>query len=158
MIEQIIEILTKNNQTIATMESCTGGALVSAITDIPGASEVLKSSIVTYSNEAKIDFGINPETIDKYTVYSEEVATEMAYYASLQANSTYGIGITGQIGRKDPNNEGGNLNLVHISIYDSVNETYKNFNYSLPKSLSRKEAKEHLINEVILPNILNFIK
>ena len=52
--KNIIEILTKNNETIATMESCTGGGVANAITSIEGASSVLKFSAVTYSNEYKI--------------------------------------------------------------------------------------------------------
>ena len=50
-LEQIVKILTNNNQTISTMESCTGGALANAITNIEGASNILKFSAVTYSNE-----------------------------------------------------------------------------------------------------------
>ena len=52
-MEEIIEKLIKNNKTISTMESCTGGGVANAITNISGASEVLKFSAVTYSNELK---------------------------------------------------------------------------------------------------------
>ena len=54
-MKDIVEILTKNKETISTMESCTGGAIVNEITNIPGASEVLKCSVITYSNEYKMD-------------------------------------------------------------------------------------------------------
>ena len=50
-MKEIIERLIKLNKTISTMESCTGGGVVNEITNIPGASEVLKFSAVTYSNE-----------------------------------------------------------------------------------------------------------
>ena len=52
--KRIIKELTKRGETIATMESCTGGGVADAITSIEGASEVLKFSAVTYSNEGKI--------------------------------------------------------------------------------------------------------
>ena len=77
-MKEIIELLTKNEETISTMESCTGGGIANAITNVPGASEVFKYGAVTYANEFKIKMGINKETIEKYTVYSQEVADEMS--------------------------------------------------------------------------------
>ena len=53
-VSKLVVKLTKNKKTIATMESCTGGGVANIITNIPGASEVLKFSAVTYSNEYKI--------------------------------------------------------------------------------------------------------
>ena len=60
------------------MESCTGGGVANAITNCEGASEILKFSAVTYSNEYKIKMGVSSEVIDKYTVYSMETADEMS--------------------------------------------------------------------------------
>ena len=74
----VVKILTQRKETIATMESCSGGAIVNSITNIPGASEVLKFSAVTYANEFKIKMGVLKETIDKYSVYSMAVAKEMS--------------------------------------------------------------------------------
>ena len=92
--KEIVEMLKISKKTIACMESCTGGYLANEITNISGASEVLKVSLVTYSNEYKIKFGVNKQTIDKYTVYSNETAEEMAKTVSDFANSDFGIGIT----------------------------------------------------------------
>ena len=86
------------------MESCTGGFIASSITDIDGSSEILSFSAVTYSNEYKIKLGVNQETIDVYSVYSKEVAEEMAKNITDIALSDYGIGITGKINRSDKNN------------------------------------------------------
>ena len=58
-LEEIVKILTKQNKTVSTMESCTGGCLANAITNIPGASEILKFSAVTYSNEFKEKMGVD---------------------------------------------------------------------------------------------------
>ena len=74
MYKSIVEKLGVLNKTIATMESCTGGAVASEITNCPGASEVLKFSAVTYSNEYKIKMGVNADVIEKYSVYSMETA------------------------------------------------------------------------------------
>ena len=77
-MKEIVELLIKKHKTIATMESCTGGFIASSITDIEGASEVLSFSAVTYSNEYKIKLGVSAKTIDTYSVYSMNVAREMA--------------------------------------------------------------------------------
>lgn len=144
---EVVEALTKNKETIATMESCSGGAIVNAITNIPGASEVLKYSAVTYANEFKIKMGVNKETIDKYSVYSMEVAKEMSKNISLFANSTYGIGITGKINRADPYNNSGEDNKIFISIYNSKNDTYNTFNL-IAKDMDRIGNKEYIVTSV----------
>ena len=77
-MKDIVLLLKKKNKTISTMESCTGGGVANAITNIEGASEVLKYSAVTYSNEFKIKMGVSSEVIDKYSVYSMETAMEMS--------------------------------------------------------------------------------
>ncbi len=77
-MDYVVNYLLKNHLTISTMESATGGEVASSITNIPGASEVLFFSAVTYSNEYKIRFGVPKEVIDKYTVYSKETARSMA--------------------------------------------------------------------------------
>jgi len=110
-MKQIVEILTKNNETISFMESCTGGALANEITNIEGASKVFKLSYVTYCNEAKILNGVDKDLIDKYTVYSKKVAASMAKACSISSNSTYGVGITGELGKND--------DKVYIGIYSS---------------------------------------
>lgn len=104
-MEEIVRLLKQNNKTISTMESCTGGSIASAITNIEGSSEVLKFSAVTYSNEFKIKMGVDKTIIDKYTVYSPEVANEMSKNISNFTSSNYGIGITGQLNRYDPYNK-----------------------------------------------------
>ena len=76
-MKKVVDRLKDLNKTVATMESCTGGFVASSITDIEGASDVLKFSAVTYSNEYKIKMGVSSEIIDKYSVYSKEVAREI---------------------------------------------------------------------------------
>lgn len=98
--EKIVRLLKGKNKTLSFMESCTGGFLASKITNISGSSEVLKVSLVTYSNEYKIKFGVAKEIIDKYTVYSIETAKEMAKNVTLFANSNFGVGITGELRKR----------------------------------------------------------
>ena len=103
-LREIIKILTEKDKTISTMESCTGGGVANAITNIEGASEVLKFSAVTYSNEYKIKMGVDANIIDKYSVYSIKTAEEMSKNISAFANSNYGVGITGKLNRKATHN------------------------------------------------------
>lgn len=126
-MKEIVELLIKNHKTIATMESCTGGFIASSITDIEGASEVLRFSAITYSNEYKIKLGVSAKTIDTYSVYSMNVAREMAKNISEFAQSDYGIGITGKINKKDENNLFGDDNKIFYSIYDKENDKFYDF-------------------------------
>ena len=128
-MKEIVELLIKKHKTIATMESCTGGFIASSITDIEGASEVLRFSAITYSNEYKIKLGVSAKTIDTYSVYSMNVAREMAKNISEFAQSDYGIGITGKINRKDENNLFGDDNKIFYSIYDKENDKF--YDYTL---------------------------
>ena len=143
----VVKILTQRKETIATMESCSGGAIVNSITNIPGASEIIKFSAVTYANEFKIKMGVLKETIDKYSVYSMAVAKEMSKNISLFANSTYGIGITGKINREDPYNKSGENNKIFISIYNKNNDTYNIFSL-IAKDADRISNKDYIVEEI----------
>lgn len=123
-MKDVVNFLIEKKMTIATMESCTGGFVVSSITDIDGSSNVLKFSAVTYSNEYKIKMGVSKEVIDKYSVYSINVAREMAKKISDFANSDIGVGITGKINRVDENNLFGDNNKIFYAIYDKNNDKY----------------------------------
>lgn len=123
-MKDVVNLLIEKKMTIATMESCTGGFVVSSITDIDGSSNVLKFSAVTYSNEYKIKMGVSKEVIDKYSVYSINVAREMAKKISNFANSDIGVGITGKINRVDENNLFGDNNKIFYAIYDKNNDKY----------------------------------
>lgn len=147
-MEDIIKLLTEQHKTIATMESCTGGGVANAITNIPGASEVLKFSAVTYSNEYKIKMGVKKETIEKYTVYSVEVAKEMSKAISDYTNADYGIGVTGRINREDPNNQGGDSSLIYVSIYIKEENKCETFTLNA-QNTNRAENKEMIFRAIV---------
>lgn len=143
-MKEIVEKLKSLNKTISTMESCIGGAVVNAITNVEGASEVIKFSAITYSNEFKIKMGVNKSIIEKYSVYSEETAIEMSKKISDFTNSNYGIGVTGKLNRVDSNNLYGESNKVYISIYDRDNNCFYNYAMNVVKN-SRKKNKEEIL-------------
>ena len=147
-MKKLVLELIKKGLTIATMESCTGGGVANSITNIEGASEVIKFSAVTYSNEFKIKMGVSKDIILKYSVYSIETAMEMSKSISIFANSNYGIGITGKLNRVDKHNMFGNDNVVFVSIYDKDLDKFYNYQIEVDKP-SRKENKELVINLII---------
>ncbi len=153
--ELIVKKLINNKETIASMESCTAGYFATTITNVSGASEILKYSAITYSNEFKIKMGVPKEVIDEYTVYSNETSQSMAKAISVFANSTYGVGITGQIGRIDPSNNTGNVNEIFVTIYNSKNDTYYNLKINTNEE-TRLECKKYIVDK-ILEELLNII-
>ena len=147
MLEKLVKKLINNKKTISTMESCTGGALVSSITNVEGASEILKFSAITYSNQFKIKMGVSKDIIDKYSVYSIETAKEMSYNISKFTNSNYGVGITGKFGKIDKENLAGDDYTVFISIYDKDNAKYITFKL-IALSADREKNKEYIVEEI----------
>lgn len=150
-MERVVNRLIELNKTISTMESCTGGGVASAITNIEGSSAILKFSAVTYSNEFKIKMGVSEDTIEKYSVYSLEVAKEMSKQISMFTNSNYGVGVTGKLNRQDINNLYGKDNRVFVSIYDKDNDKYHTMSIDVDKQ-TRKENKQLVID--IITNTL----
>lgn len=154
-IKRIIEKLTEDEKTIATMESCTGGGVANAITNVEGASEVLKYSAVTYSNQFKIKMGVDSKVIDQYSVYSMETAQEMSKKISDFTSSHYGVGITGKLNRVDPANPYGEDNVVFVSIYDRELDTY--YNELVEATLSSRRENKELVIEKIMDKLLEII-
>ena len=108
--------LMSSGLTIAAAESCTGGMFGAALTDIPGISAVFDRSLVTYSNQAKIDeLGVKPETLERYGAVSEQTALEMAEGVRLKAGTDIGISVTGIAG-PDGDTEDKHVGLVYIGL------------------------------------------
>ena len=153
--EKIVNVLLKKNKTISFMESCTGGALSSAITCIPNSSLVFHFGAVTYSNEYKIKMGVDSNIIDKYTVYSAETAKEMARAISNYTNSNYSVGVTGQINKQDPNNPYGEVGEVFFCIYDKDADKY--YEYELNTNEKTRIENKNVILEDISNKIIEII-
>ncbi len=154
-MENLVNLLISKNKTISTMESCTGGGIANYITNIPDASKVISFSAVTYSNEYKIKMGVNANLIDKYSVYSMEVASNMAKVISEYTKSNYGVGVTGKLKKVDENNMVGADDIVYLSIYDRDNDKYYNEKIKLNYD-TRMDNKEQIINIFVdkMQNIL----
>ena len=118
LAEYLGQELLKSGSTIAFAESCTGGLASSMITDIPGSSEYLLGSVVTYSNMAKQKLvNVSAENLEKYGAVSEQVACEMASGVRDLFGTTYGVGITGIAGPGGATEEKP-VGLVYMAVAD----------------------------------------
>lgn len=92
-------LLAENNHVLVTAESCTGGGIAAAITDISGSSAWFDRAFVTYSNEAKMDMiDVNPKTLNISGAVSQETVEEMASGALRHSRGTVAISVSGIAG------------------------------------------------------------
>jgi len=98
LVNCLFEILKKQNATISSCESLTGGMFGSVLCSISGASNFYKGGYITYTNEVKESIGVKKETLDKFTAISKECAIEMAENTRRNLNTDYAISFTGNAG------------------------------------------------------------
>ena len=99
MRETILQLATQAKRKIAVAESCTGGMLAAALTDLPGSSAVFERGFVTYSNAAKMELlGVSADTLARHGAVSEPVAKAMARGALDRSGGDIALSITGIAG------------------------------------------------------------
>lgn len=99
LADRFLKVCTRRKILVATAESCTGGMIISLLTDIPGSSSMVDRGFVTYSNEAKMDMiGVSPPTLDKFGAVSSETAHEMAAGALARSRAGITLAVTGIAG------------------------------------------------------------
>jgi len=99
LLEEIKEKMTENKLTLSVAESCTGGALASLFTSLPGASKYFILGTVTYTNDMKsVILSVEVDTLAKYSAVSNEIAREMALGVKRISGSDIGISTTGYAG------------------------------------------------------------
>ena len=133
--------------TIATAESCTGGMLAAALTDIAGSSDVFDRGFVTYSNAAKIAMlGVSPATLAQFGAVSEPTAVEMAEGALTHSTAHIAIAITGIAGpgASDHKPEGRVCFAVAQRSHPTHSETLE-FGHQ-GRTMVRAAARDHALN------------
>ena len=151
------KILKLHNKTLATAESCSGGKIAERIASVPGASAYFKGSIVCYSESVKTDIlKVSKETIEEYSVVSEQVVKEMAKNIQQLMNVDYAIAVTGNAGpTKDITNE--EIGTVFIALATPENIFVEKFNFGQPreKVIDRTVNKSfEMLQKEILKNVL----
>jgi len=95
----ILDLCRAKGLTVATAESCTGGMVGAALTDIAGSSDVYERGVISYSNAAKVDLlGVHAATLAAHGAVSEEVAREMAEGLRRRAVVDIAVSVTGIAG------------------------------------------------------------
>lgn len=96
---ELLELARGKGAIIATAESCSGGMIIAALTDIAGSSDVVDRGFITYSNAAKIEMlGVTSATLEAHGAVSEQVAREMAAGALARSGATLAASVTGIAG------------------------------------------------------------
>ncbi|MFV8322987.1 CinA family nicotinamide mononucleotide deamidase-related protein [Flavobacterium sp. LB3P21] len=150
------KMLTKQNKTISTAESCTGGKIAAALTSVSGASKYFKGSVVSYATEVKIDvLGIPESIVKENSVVSIEVVSAMALNVKNMMKTDYSIATTGNAGpsKGDSNAEVG---LVFIALATPTEVIVEEFNFGQPreKVIDRAVIKSlELLQKEILKNV-----
>jgi nicotinamide-nucleotide amidase len=112
----LLDLCRGRKLTIATAESCTGGLVAAALTDIPGSSDVIDRGFVTYSNDAKrAMLGVKATTLESFGAVSKETATQMAVGALEKAGVDLAVSITGIAGPGGAT-PGKPVGLVHLAV------------------------------------------
>ena len=152
ILKNVSDQLRKNNLTVATAESCTGGLLAHLLTNISGSSEYFERGVVTYSNKSKMELlGIPQETIKEYGAVSKQTARAMAIGIKEQANVDIGISTTGIAGPTGGTKEKP-VGLVYIGIATSRKTEVKRFLFSKDR-LQNKEKTCYKALEFLLETI-----
>ena len=157
-IETVVgKLLVKNNKTISTAESCTGGKIASLLSSVQGASRYFKGSVVSYATEAKVNvLGVSQDLIDQFSVVSAEVAAAMALNVKDILKTDYAIATTGNAGpsKGDSNAE---IGAVFIALATPSGVITEEFNFGQPreKVIDRATIKSL---EILQKEILNIVQ
>ncbi|MFV8372884.1 CinA family nicotinamide mononucleotide deamidase-related protein [Flavobacterium sp. LB2P74] len=150
------KMLTKQNKTISTAESCTGGKIAAVLTSVSGASKYFKGSVVSYATDAKINvLGISESMIKENSVVSRAVVSAMALNIKNMMKTDYAIATTGNAGpsKGDSNAEVG---AVFIALATPSEIIVEEFNFGQPreKVIDRAVIKSlELLQKEILKNV-----
>ncbi len=126
-------LLTENKFTLATAESCTGGKIAATLTAVSGASNYFKGSVVSYATSAKISIlGVSKATIERHSVVSAEVATEMALGLQKMMQVDYAIATTGNAGPVK-GDSAAEVGIVFIAIATPDSVFVEEFNFGQPR-------------------------
>lgn len=146
-VSKLLDLARAQGVTIATAESCTGGMVAAALTDVAGSSDVVERGLVTYSNQSKIDLlNVPVETLKTHGAVSEQVAREMADGALKNTPASLTVSVTGIAGPggSEHKPEGRVCFGMAMSERDTQVETVE-FG-ALGRATVRAKARDHALN------------
>ena len=153
-IEVILgRLLTKDNLTLSTAESCTGGKIAALLTEVPGASKYFKGSVVSYASQAKVDvLNISEEILEKYSVVSAEITEVMALSVQQMMKTDFAIATTGNAGPNKGDSDA-EIGTVFIAIATPNGVFSEEFNFGQPREKVMDRAVSKAL-ELIYKEIL----
>ncbi len=123
-VAELVAALLAKGQLVSTAESCTGGMVAAAITDVAGSSAVFDRGFVTYSNAAKMQMlGVRLSALETHGAVSEAVAIAMAQGALVHSAATLAVSITGIAG-PGGGSETKPVGLVHFACADKAGRVW----------------------------------
>ena len=142
-MENFINLLKKFNLTVSTAESCTGGLVASAITEISGSSAFFGMGVVTYANEAKMKLlGVKSDTLTAYGAVSEQTAKEMAEGILSLSDSDVSISVTGIAGPT-----GGTPEKPVGLVYIGISGEFGTFSYENHFAGNRSQVRAQTVEK-----------
>ncbi len=156
LIEEYVgNLLRKQQKTIATAESITGGKIAATIVSISGASEYFKGSLVAYTSEIKQSLiGVSKETIEQFSVVSKEVTEEMAQKTCEKLQTDYAIAVTGNAGPTTDETDK-SVGIVYIAIANQEEVICREYDFGQPreKVINRTVTKSlQMLQELLIKN------
>jgi len=140
--QNIVELLLANSMKVSFAESCTGGMITSAITQVSGSSAVLDMSIVTYSNESKVKYThVTDEILEAHGAVSEATALHMATGIRERSGADIGVGITGIAGPTG-GSEAKPVGTVFIAVVSGKANKVERFLFTGERETVRQQATQ----------------
>lgn len=122
LAQETLKQARKKSYHISTAESCTGGLIVAALTEIAGSSDVVDRGFITYTNTAKHEMlGVSPEILENHGAVSSETAIEMVKGAIKNSKSAIAVSVTGIAGPGGGSNHKP-VGLVHMAVMKLGND------------------------------------
>ncbi|MBQ1609957.1 MAG: competence/damage-inducible protein A, partial [Elusimicrobia bacterium] len=148
-LEGVVQkMLIETKRTVSVAESCTGGMVSSKLTNTPGSSMCFKESVVTYSNEAKMQLlEVKQETLEQFGAVSEQTANEMLNGIISLSKSEYAISITGIAGPGGGSNEKP-VGLVYIGVSFNGNNEVNKFQFLGTRQDVRERATNVALDSI----------
>lgn len=145
--DRFLQACARRKILVATAESCTGGMIISWLTDIPGSSSMVDRGFVTYSNEAKMEMlGVSADTLEAHGAVSQETAAEMANGALEHSRAGITLAVTGIAG-PDGGSEEKPVGLVWfgLAMTGKPTVTEKRVFQNLGRDYIRRETAKHAL-------------
>jgi len=152
------KVLRENNFTVSTAESCTGGYIAHLITSVSGASDYYKGSVVSYSNEAKINvLGVNAKDIEVYGAVSSPVVKQMAEGVKKLIKTDFSVAVSGIAGPK-----GGTpqkpVGTTYIAVSTPLKTISKKFIFKGDRASNIKQSANQALTMLLDEIVNNYLK